>query len=89
MTWLPSDCIALAKQYGYAIEQHQENICLLIAVKGGVQVNIYYSTRTVGTALKHPIKGKTQLFRRHCSLGALEQILDNPRVHTGKGYYTT
>ncbi len=89
MMWQPGDCIALAKQCGYSIEQHQEKSCLLIAVKRGVQVNIYYSTRTVGTSMKHPTKGKTQLFRRHCSLGALEQILNNPRVHTGKGYYTT
>jgi len=50
------------------------------------RVNVYYTTRTVGTALNHPNKGKTQLFRRNCSVEDLIEIFRNPRVHTGKGY---
>jgi hypothetical protein len=38
---------------------------------------------TVGTALDHPVKGKTQLFRRNQSLEDLAQIFANPRLHTG------
>ena len=30
-----------------------------------MRINVYYTTRTVGSALHHPSKGKTQLFRRN------------------------
>lgn len=50
------------------------------------KINVYYTTRTVGTALGHPVQGKTQLFRRNCSNSELISIMNNPRVHTGKGY---
>ena len=51
-----------------------------------VRINVYYTTRTIGTALKHPTQGKTQLFRRNCTREELALILQYPRVHTGKGY---
>ena len=52
--------------------------------------NIWCTTGTVGSYLNHPTKGKTQLFRRNVhSLHELYSILDNPRVHTDKGYHTT
>lgn len=79
--------LALAEKHGYELEQEQPNICLLIFVKAAVQVNVYYSKMTVGTAMRHPTKGCTQLFRRCVSLNEMEQIFKNPRVHTGKGYY--
>mmetsp|Transcript_36901 Transcript_36901/g.89613 ORF Transcript_36901/g.89613 Transcript_36901/m.89613 type:complete len:585 (-) Transcript_36901:75-1829(-) len=50
------------------------------------RINVYYTTRTVGTALDHPKQGKTQLFRRDCSNAELAEIMRNPRVHTNKGY---
>jgi len=50
------------------------------------RINIYYTTRTIGTAIDHPSQGKTQLFRRKCTVDDLKQILQNPRSHTGKGY---
>ncbi|KAJ3076225.1 hypothetical protein HDU98_004838 [Podochytrium sp. JEL0797] len=51
------------------------------------RVNVYYTTGTVGTCMDHPIRGKTQLFRRDCSLADLAAIFADVRVHTGKGYY--
>eukprot|EP00978_Attheya_sp_CCMP212_P007899 scaffold18354_cov48-Attheya_sp.AAC.4 len=54
--------------------------------RDGVRINIYYSTRTIGTSLNHPYQGKTQLFRRNCSSQNLFEVLQNPRSHTGKGY---
>jgi hypothetical protein len=50
------------------------------------RINVYYTTKTVGTALNHPNQGATQLFRRRCSSEELREIMQNPRVHTGKGY---
>ncbi len=55
--------------------------------KYDTRLNIYYSTFTVGTCLDHPIKGKTQLFRKNVEWGELEKVFSNPRAHTGKGYY--
>jgi hypothetical protein len=50
------------------------------------RINVYYTTRTVGTALDHPRQSKTQLFRRECSPSEVIEIMKNPRVHTGRGY---
>ncbi len=55
--------------------------------KGAVRLNVYYTTMTVGTCLNHPIKGKTQLFRRNLKWAEIEKIFINPRTHSGKGYY--
>ena len=48
--------------------------------RDGVRINIYLRTGR---------KGKTQLFRSFINTKAkLGNILVNPRVHTGEGYYT-
>jgi len=41
----------------------------------------------VGTCLNHPTRGKTQLFRRSVSLELLRLIFEDPRIHSGEGYY--
>ena len=79
--WEP-EIMALARQYGYHLEQRQPAIGLLIYVKPGIQVNIYTTTMTVATIVHHPTRGVNQLFRRQVTLPFLEQIFDNPRVHT-------
>lgn len=63
------------------------------ANKNCLQVAVYFSNKTpmtglftVGTALTHPTKGKTQLFRKDCSLDEVIAILSKPRIHTKKGY---
>jgi hypothetical protein len=62
--------------------------------KKGVQIYVYHShdsvrtnRYTVTTQIKHPKKGRTQLHRRYCTLEDIIKILENPRVHTSKGYY--
>ncbi len=52
------------------------------------RVNVWYTKMTVGTALEHPHKGKTQLFRKRVNGKTLAKIFQNPRTHTGRGYYT-
>lgn len=39
----------------------------------------------MGPCLDHPQKGKSQLFRK--CLKDPKSLFDNPRQHTGKGYY--
>ena len=65
----------------------QENIFMLSYSKEGVRMNIYYSRMTVGTAMHHPKRGDTQLFRRNVSMESLEKLALKPRLHTGVGYY--
>lgn len=70
---------------------YQENIGMLSFIKKlgdtRARINVYVTKMTVGTSLTHPKKGKTQLFRRRCSLEMMKRIFKNPRQHTGRGYY--
>ena len=66
--------------YEYRLEQEQENIGLLIFVAPGVQINVYYSKRTVATCLDHPTKGRTQMFRRNVSEAELIRSALRARV---------
>lgn len=50
-------------------------------------IRVWWRTQTVGTYLKHPRQGKTQLFRREVNGDMLEDIFRNPRQHTGQGYH--
>lgn len=58
--------------------------------KEGTQcrINIYYTKMTVATALTHPKKGRTQLFRKNVTDDVLNKIFQDPRTHTRSGYYT-
>ena len=52
-----------------------------------MKLNIWCTTGTVGSYLKHPTQGNTQLFRRNIdTMSELDAILQNPRIHTEKGY---
>jgi hypothetical protein len=54
----------------------------------GARINVYYTTRTIGTTLDIANQGgKTQLFRRNCKQDELIEILKNPSVHMDRGYY--
>jgi hypothetical protein len=52
---------------------------------GRERLNYYPSTGCVGTSMDHPSQGKTQMFRRDVPV---DQIMENPRTHTGHGYQT-
>lgn len=80
---------AVAVQFGYTEVDWNETSRVISFCKESVRINVYYTTGTAGTCLHHPVRGKTQLFRRHVSVDQLEQIFRNPRSHTGKGYYYT
>jgi len=79
----------LAWQKSWELIDEQDNICMLSFWKPGCRINVYYSKMTVATALEHPKKGKTQLYRRNVDWGLLNKIFSNPRQHTGKGYFTS
>ena len=60
--------------------------------ENSARVNVYYGKPwrlTVATIINHPKVGRRQLFRKHITIHELDNILINPRIHTGKGYYTT
>jgi hypothetical protein len=80
---------SIASRYGYAEVQFNEGsrVVAFKSMDSKVRVNVYHTTGTVASCLFHPIKGKTQLFRRDQSIQNLETIFANPRAHTGDGYY--
>lgn len=78
----------LAEENKWEFLCFQENIGMLSFWKNqNDRINIYITTMTVGTCVKHPKKGKTQLFRKYVDMKQLNEIFKNPRKHTGKGYY--
>ena len=54
----------------------------------GVRLNFWLTTGTVGSYLEHPRQGKTQLFRRDVTMSEANDVFNNPRKHTGRGYQT-
>lgn len=77
---------SVAKNHGYE-EIYLNEHCKVISFKRGItRINIYYTTKTVGTCITHPKKGKTQLYRRNVDNILLNRIFKNPRIHTGIGY---
>jgi hypothetical protein len=83
-----ADVRQIALRNDYREIKFDESTCLISFRKDSTRINVYYTTGTVGTCLNHPTRGKTQLFRRLVvEEDDLEAIFDNPRVHTGTGYY--
>jgi hypothetical protein len=87
------DVRSLAASHDYKEIQHNPTSRVIIfrsnstTNNGSMQINVYYTTGTVGTCLNHPKQGKTQLFRRGIlNLEMLSDIFQNPRIHTGVGY---
>lgn len=77
----------VALNHGWTFLAHQPSNRMVSYKKEDMRVNVYYTTMTIATCMNHPVKGKTQLFRRDVTLEQLEEIFKNPRVHTLKGYY--
>ena len=86
-----NDILNLCFKHDYNLVHVNNSNGMLRFKKDKTSVNIYSTTFTVTTEIKHPKKGKTQLHRKlnglQNRLDILEKILINPRVHTGKGYY--
>lgn len=78
----------IAKKYGWMNLDHQANIFMISFSKEGTRINVYYSKvgMTIATILKHPNQVRNSLYRRYVTLEELGKILEDPRIHTGKGY---
>lgn len=66
----------------------QEDNKMVSFTRNGERMNVWDGRRglTVSTAINHPKLGKTQLYRKNCTLKELETIAKKPRTHTDKGY---
>ena len=76
----------IAESNGWELHPNQPTEHAVRFVKNYYMIDVWPSKMTVGTYLKHPRQGKTQLFRRNVSYKLLERIFKNPRQHTGIGY---
>lgn len=72
---------------GWRLLDVQEGCKMLSILRNGVRLNYYYTTGTVATAMNHPKKGRSQLYRKGLSWDEILSVLDNPREHTNAGYY--
>lgn len=75
---------------GYRLDRR--NDWSLVFKKGDLTFNLYWKKQaglySVQTALNHPKKEKRQqLNRKNIGSELVLQLLDYPRLHTGKGYY--
>lgn len=84
---IKSDIILLGKGYKWELFRELEKSKELMFKKDNNTITIWHSTMTVRTVINHPKQGKTQLFRKNCTINDIREIFKNPRVHTGKGYY--
>ncbi len=76
----------LAKIYGWQFKWYKPENTEIYFRKKGCGLAIWHSKMTVRTSINHPKHGKTQLYRKRVDMEMLEDILNNPRVHTNKGY---
>lgn len=80
----------MAKNEGWRELTHQTDIGMLSFGKqiddSPARINVYTTKMTVATSLKHPRRGKTQMYRKHVDKKLLKAIFENPRVHTNRGY---
>lgn len=77
----------LAREHGWKRTAWQPNIQMVSYVREGCRMNIYLTTGTISTSLRHPTKGRTQLFRRKLRHEQIVAVLKKPRAHVGCGYY--
>lgn len=50
-------------------------------------IEVYARSLNVITCLKHPHRGYQILFRNSVGFTDLKKIFNNPRAHTGRGFY--
>lgn len=77
----------IAFRHGWEYIGCNEENFMVSFTQEGKRINVWLTTLTVATAMNHPTKGKTQLYRKDLSYHQLEKVFGNPRVHTKKGYY--
>lgn len=69
----PHSIKQIAEHYSYTpVASKDPNKISFLGVEA--RIDIWPSKMTVATVLRHPYKGKTQLFRRHVSLALLNKI---------------
>ena len=76
-----------AQKLGYSIKKIDYKTGMIRYQKEYCMINFYTTTGTITTEIKHPKKGKTQLHRKGLNMDQLKAIFNDPRTHTGKGYY--
>ncbi len=77
----------LAKVYGWVEMYHDERRRFMHLHRKGKVLKIHYLKMTVISVLDHPIRGRNQLVRKRVDMVLLEEIFNDPRVHTDIGYH--
>ena len=79
----------IAQRYGWrkTASASSRNAQSVSYRKDSCKITIWLTSGTCGSYLDHPKQGKTQLFRRRNGDYNLEDIFENPRIHTEEGYH--
>lgn len=90
----------LANNHGWKFKKENEKSNMFSFTKESgngtkdFKIDVYYKNNstmlnfnfTIATSIDHPVKGKTQMFRKGVSRNLFIKILINPRHHTDCGY---
>lgn len=79
--------VELIQQNNWEVLKYHDKNYILNLKRGQVKMNVYLSTLTIQTSMKHPKRGRTQLNRKNLTQNELRAVFKDPRVHTKKGYY--
>jgi hypothetical protein len=90
----PQDIISIAVSLGYVQRRPMVSSTIFLIEQTpqhgmpACRINIFYTTRSIMTHLNHPDAGLNELWRSNAynDLEELKVFLENPRIHTGKGY---
>lgn len=78
----------IAKKNGYKMYVFDKNSDFAGYKKDNIRIAINFKTLKVMSTIDHPKRGRKQLTRGKMTLEEIGKIFENPRQHTGKGYYS-
>lgn len=78
----------IAKKNGYKMYVFDKNSNFGCFKKDNIRIAISFTKLKVMTTIDHPKRGRKQLTRAIMTLKEIKNIFENPRLHTGKGYYS-
>lgn len=78
----------IAKKNGYKMYVFDKNSNFGVFKKDNIRIAVNFNTMKVMSTLDHPKRGRKQLTRGKMTIKETQKIFENPRIHTGKGYYS-
>lgn len=78
----------IAKKNGYQMYVFDKDSNFIGFKKSDIRISVSLNRMKVSSVLTHPKKGRKLLTRGTMTIEEVTKIFENPRIHTGKGYYS-